>query len=63
MLLPFENDPAEFNERSLFTNNVFDLLSSDYPCFVYEEIFQHLDTSSIEQNYSVLGQKACLQVS
>ena len=58
MLIPFKKDPIEFNQRSLFPTNVFDLLPSDHSCFVYEDIFKQLDTSSVEQNYSVLGQNA-----
>jgi len=58
MPIPFKKDPIEFNQRSLFATNVFDLLPSDHLCFVYEDIFEQLDTSSVEQNYSVLGQNA-----
>jgi len=58
MQIPFKKDPMEFNQRSLFATNVFDLLPADHPCFVYEDIFQQLDTSSIEDNYSLLGQNA-----
>ncbi len=58
MLIPFKKDPIEFNQRSLFFTNVFDLLPHDHSCFVYEDIFEQLDTSSVEQNYSVLGQNA-----
>ncbi len=58
MLIPFKKDPIEFNQRSLFATNVFDLLPSDHPCYVYEDIFEQLDTLSVEQNYSILGQNA-----
>ena len=58
MPVPFKKDPLEYNQRSLFATNVFDLLPSDHPCFVYEDIFAKLDTSSVEGNYSVLGQNA-----
>ena len=58
MQIPFKKDPIEFNQRALFATNIFDLLPSDHPCYVYEDIFEQLDTSSIEQNYSVLGQNA-----
>jgi transposase len=58
MQIPFKKDPAEFNERSLFATNVFDLLPQDHHCFVYEDIVEQLDTASIEQNYSVRGQNA-----
>jgi len=58
MSIPFKKDPAEFNQRTLFPTNVFDLLPSDHPCFVYEDIFQQLDTSSVEKKFSVRGQNA-----
>ena len=58
MLIPFKKDPIEFNQRSLFTTNVFDLLSSDHPCYVYEDIFEQLDTLSVEEKFSVRGQNA-----
>ena len=58
MLIPFKKDPIEFNQRSLFATNVFDLLPSDHPCYVYEDIFEQLDTSSVEQKFSILGQNA-----
>jgi len=58
MPIPFKKDPMEFKQRALFVSNVFDLLSSDHPCYVYEDIFQQLDTSSIEAQFSVRGQHA-----
>jgi transposase len=58
MPIPFKKDPLEFKQRALFTSNVFDLLSEDHPCFVYEDIFQQLDTSSVEEQFSVRGQNA-----
>ncbi len=58
MSIPFKKDPEEFNQRSLFPSNLFDILPSDHESFVYEEIFQQLDTSSIEKQYSRRGQHA-----
>lgn len=58
MQIPFKKDPIEFNQRALFATNIFDLLPQDHPCFVHEVIFEQLDTSSVEKNYSVLGQNA-----
>jgi transposase len=58
MSVPFKKDPLEFKQRALFATNVFDLLPSDHPCFVYEDIFQQLDTSSVEEQFSVRGQNA-----
>jgi hypothetical protein len=50
MSIPFKKDPDEFNQRSLFATNVFDLLQSDHACFVYEEIFKYIDTSSVDDD-------------
>ena len=58
MLIPFKEDPIEFKQRALFATNVFDLLPSDHQCFVYEDIFGQLDTSSVEKRFSVRGQNA-----
>ena len=58
MPIPFKKDPKEFNQRALFATNIFDLLPSDHPCFVYEDIFQQLDTSRVEEKFSVRGQHA-----
>jgi transposase len=56
--IPFKSDPTEYGQRALFATNVFDLLPSDHYCFIYEDIFHQIDTSSIEENYSILGQHA-----
>jgi len=58
MPIPFKKDPVEFKQRALFATNVFDLLPSDHPCYVYEDIFEQLDTSSVEEKFSVRGQNA-----
>ena len=58
MQIPFKKDPVEFNQRALFATNIFDLLPSDHPCYVYEDIFEQLDTSSVEEKFSVRGQNA-----
>lgn len=58
MQIPFKKDPVEFKQRALFATNVFDLLPSDHPCYVYEDIFEQLDTSSVEKQFSVRGQNA-----
>jgi transposase len=58
MVIPFKQDPFELDQRILFPTNIFDLLPGDHPCFIYEEIFRQLDTSSVEGKYSVRGQNA-----
>jgi len=58
MAVPFKKDPVEFNQCLLFPSNIFDLLPEDHECYIYEEIFKQLDTTSVEKNYSVLGQNA-----
>ncbi len=58
MQIPFKKDPAEFQQRKLLATNVFDLLPSDHPCHVYDDIFDQLNTSRVEQKFSVRGQNA-----
>ena len=54
----FKKSPLEFDQRILFPTSIFDLLSDDHQCFVYEDIFNQLDTSIVEKKYSKLGQNA-----
>jgi transposase len=58
MAVPFKKDPMEFNQRKLFPSCIFDLLPPDHECFIYDEIFKLLDTSSVEEHYSIRGQNA-----
>ena len=58
MLIPFKKDPQEYRERKLLAQNVFDLLPEDDDCFVYEDIFSQIDTSTLEKKYSMAGQHA-----
>ncbi len=58
MPVPFKDDPVEFNGRTLMAQNVFDLLSKDHDCFIYEDILSQIDTKSIEGKYSMIGQRA-----
>ena len=55
---PFKPSPVELNQRLMFPTNVFDLLSEDHECYLYEDIFRQLDTSELESHYSELGQRA-----
>jgi len=57
-MIPFKRAPAAFNERLLFPSNIFDLLSEDHECYVYEDLITQIDTSSIEDKYSIIGQNA-----
>jgi len=58
MPVPFKKDPQEYNGRKLLAENVFDLLPEDDECFVYEDIFSQIDTSTLENKYSMAGQHA-----
>lgn len=58
MKIPFKKDPEEFRQPSLFSRNIFDLLSKDHECFIFDAILSQLDTSEIEKQYSVIGQNA-----
>jgi len=58
MPIPFKEDPASFKQRQLFPAYIFDLLPRDHDCFIYDALFEQLDTSSVESKYSMLGQNA-----
>jgi len=58
MTIPFKSHPVEFNQHLLFPSNIFDLLADDHECYLYSDLFQQLDTSSIESNYQHSGQNA-----
>ena len=58
MTIPFKSSPIEFHQHLLFPSNVFDLLAEDHECYLYSDLFQYLDTTSIESNYKYSGQNA-----
>ena len=55
---PFKSDPVDAVQRQLFPGNVFDLLPTEHDCYLFHDLFQQLNTSSIESQYSPLGQRA-----
>jgi transposase len=55
---PFKEYPAEFKQRQLFPTNIFDLLPADHECYLYADLFAQLDTSALEAQFSVRGQRA-----
>ena len=58
MSIPFKKSPIEFNQRQLFPSNIFDMLADDHECYLYNDIFQQLNTSSLERTFSRIGQNA-----
>ncbi len=58
MSIPFKKSPIKSKQRLLFPTNIFDLLPDGHECYIYQDIFQKLDTSSIESEYSRNGQNA-----
>ena len=58
MSIPFKSSPVEFNQHLLFPSNIFDLLPKNHECFLYADLLQQIDTSSLENLYSVKGQNA-----
>jgi transposase len=58
MTIPFKSRPVEFHQHQLFPSNIFDLLPQDHECYLYVELFEQLDTRSVESLYSVKGQHA-----
>jgi len=55
---PFKASPTEYNQHLLFPSNVFTLLADDHECNVYKELFDQIDTSALEKEYSHIGQNA-----
>ncbi len=55
---PFKKPPIEFKQSLLFPTNIFDLLPKDHEAYIYSDIFQQLDTSSVEKKYKTKGQNA-----
>ena len=58
MPAPFKDPPADYFQNQLFPSNVFDLLPDDHDCFVYRDLFEQLDTSEVDAQYSRRGQHA-----
>jgi len=58
MTIPFKSEPSDLHQRALFPSNVFDLLPADHDCFLFHDLFQQLDTGTIEAKYSPNGQHA-----
>lgn len=54
----FKTAPTENQQRLLFPSNIYDVLADDHPCRVYYDLFQQLDTTEAEKQYSLLGQHA-----
>jgi len=57
-VIPFKTAPEEYSQSVLFPSNIFDLLPEDHECFIYSEVLELIDVTSLHQNYSVLGQNA-----
>ena len=52
MSIPFKSSPVEFNQHLLFPTNIFDLLPKDHECYLYADLFQQIDTRSLENLYT-----------
>jgi len=55
---PFKQSPVEFKQSLLFPTNIFDLLADEHECYLYADLFEQLDTTSLEAQYSAMGQHA-----
>jgi transposase len=58
MSIPFKLSPIEYQQHLLLPSNIFALLPEAQVCHLYVELFEQLDTSSIENLYSSKGQRA-----
>ena len=57
MTIPFKTDPLSADQHALFPGNVFDLLAEDHDCFLFRDLFEQLDTTALESQYSPQGQR------
>ncbi|VAX08856.1 hypothetical protein MNBD_ALPHA03-1456, partial [hydrothermal vent metagenome] len=55
---PFKTNSSEYNQHALFPSNVFTLLPENHECYVYQTLFEQIDTSELEKQYSHIGQNA-----
>jgi len=55
MSVPFKTSPSEYNQHVLFPSNIFTLLADDHECYVYQALFEQIDTSELEKQYSPIG--------
>lgn len=55
---PFKASPSEYNQHVLFPSNIFTLLPEGHECYVYQSLFEQIDTSRLEEQYSYEGQNA-----
>ena len=58
MPIPFKTSPTEFNQHLLFPSNIFTLLPEDHECRLYQDLFEQLDTITLENESSHKGQNA-----
>jgi len=58
MPVPFKSNPVDASQHQLFPSNVFDLLPASHDCYLFHDLFQQLDTSSVEAKYCQMGQRA-----
>ena len=54
----FKAYPKDYYQSQLFPANVFDLLPEDHECFLYQELFEQLDTSEVEAPSTATGASA-----
>ena len=56
--IPYKEVSEEYNQSQLYPSNIFDLLPEDHECFIYNDIIEQIDVTSLHKNYKVLGQNA-----
>jgi len=54
----FKSDSDALHDVQNFSGNIFNLLANDHDCFVFNDLFDQLDTSTLETQYSLNGQYA-----
>lgn len=58
MSIPFKSDKKALDKAEHFYGNIFSLLTDDHDCFVFKDLLEQIDISSLEDKYSIKGQHA-----
>jgi len=58
MSIPFKSDKKALDKAEHFQGNIFSLLTDAHDCFVFKDLLEQIDISSLEDKYSIKGQHA-----
>jgi len=57
MTIQFKSDTDARYEAEHFSGSIFKLLPADHDCFIFNQLMEQIDTSTVEAGYSPIGQR------